>query len=339
MVTEKRTRSLDIAKGILIILVVSGHAQTDLVHDIIFMFHMPLFFVISGFLMKREKLLRVGYARRKIKHLIVPYVLYLILDTLFVQKTISAHDWAYAIWGGRAITGVYWYTTCYIFALFILTILLKNSPDKIVKILILVGGGIAVFESYLVDGIHFLQFPGVPWNLDVSLMALIYIGIGFFYKKYINELLQSDLRRYDLIAGITVIVLIVFCCFIYQDGNRLYYFDMKPVYYKDLVLGIIIPCAFGIVLGRIVRFLSKIKCIDWLNGFLALCGRTTIPIMFMHIPLNHWKNTLVYGRCVYMIIGVGMPLVFTILFNRYKVMRNLFGLPDLQKSENKSYTQ
>ena len=52
MEKSNRTQSVDIAKGILIILVVVAHAQTDIVHDIIFMFHMPLFFVISGFLMK-----------------------------------------------------------------------------------------------------------------------------------------------------------------------------------------------------------------------------------------------------------------------------------------------
>lgn len=34
-----RSQSVDIAKGILIILVVVAHAQVDMVHDIIFMFH------------------------------------------------------------------------------------------------------------------------------------------------------------------------------------------------------------------------------------------------------------------------------------------------------------
>ena len=36
----------------------------------------------------------------------------------------------------------------------------------------------AVIESHLVDKIHFLESPGIPWNFDV---ALVYIGIGFFY--------------------------------------------------------------------------------------------------------------------------------------------------------------
>lgn len=58
MENGNRTQSVDIAKGILIILVVVAHAQADIVHDIIFIFHMPLFFVISGFLIRQEKCMR-----------------------------------------------------------------------------------------------------------------------------------------------------------------------------------------------------------------------------------------------------------------------------------------
>ena len=135
-----RTQSVDIAKGILIILVVVAHAQMDIVHDIIFMFHMPLFFVISGFLMKREKLLKAGYVLGKIKHIMIPYIAYLMLDMLLIRKTLSIHDWMHAIWGGRAVTGVYWYITCFIFTIFMFTILLKKFSDRMVKGMILVGG-------------------------------------------------------------------------------------------------------------------------------------------------------------------------------------------------------
>lgn len=290
-----RTQSVDIAKGILIILVVVAHAQTDMIHDIIFMFHMPLFFVISGFLMKREKLLKVGYVRGKIKHLIIPYVVYLALDVLLIRKTFSAHDWIYALWGGRAVTGVYWYITCFIFTIFMLTILLKKFSDRIVKGLILVGG-IAILESHFVDRVHFLQSSGIPWNLDVALMALVYVGIGFFYKDYIKKLLEGDSKRFDLLSGLIAVALSLFCWFIYRDGNQLYYFDMKPVYYKELISALLIPCAFGIVFARLIYWMEKIKWLDGLNRFLALCGQATIPIMFMHIPLNHWKNELAYGR-------------------------------------------
>lgn len=60
--SEKRLRALDIAKGIAIILVVIGHAVPDatthmgiqseglaILNRLIYSFHMPLFFLISGY--------------------------------------------------------------------------------------------------------------------------------------------------------------------------------------------------------------------------------------------------------------------------------------------------
>ena len=137
-------------------------------------------------------------------------------------------------------------------------------------------------------------------------MALVYVGIGFFYKEKIKELLESELKKYDLTAGIVVIVLALFCWFIYRDGNRPYYFDMKPVYYKELISAIVILCLFGIVLVRLVRWMEKFKWLNLLNHFLIFCGRATVPIMFMHIPLNHWKEIFGYGRLTYTLIGIGL---------------------------------
>lgn len=160
-------------------------------------------------------------------------------------------------------------------------------------------------------------------------MALVYISIGFFYKNKIKELLESESRKYDFVAGIITVLLVLFCWLIYKDGNRLYYFDMKPVYYKELISAIVIPCSFGIVLARLVHWMEKSEWLNLVNRFLILCGRATVPIMFMHIPLNHWKDSLGYDRIVFLVIGVCIPLAFTLIFNRYKFMRKLFGLPKL----------
>ena len=46
---KQRDKSIDIAKGIGIILVVYGHLACPISEEI-FLFHMPLFFLLSGFL-------------------------------------------------------------------------------------------------------------------------------------------------------------------------------------------------------------------------------------------------------------------------------------------------
>ena len=52
METLQRDKTLDIAKGICIILMVIGHSGCPTyLHDFIYMFHMPCFFFISGWLL------------------------------------------------------------------------------------------------------------------------------------------------------------------------------------------------------------------------------------------------------------------------------------------------
>ena len=62
---KNRENCWDVLCGILIVLVVIGHSckKRTLVHDIIFFFHMPLFFILSGLLLKREKLTERVYLR------------------------------------------------------------------------------------------------------------------------------------------------------------------------------------------------------------------------------------------------------------------------------------
>lgn len=86
---EMRNKKIDIFRGILIILVVIGHIGQGIIHDIIFLFHMPLFFIISGFLLDREHLMKIGYVRSKVKKMLIPYVIYLLIDLFVVKKNIQ----------------------------------------------------------------------------------------------------------------------------------------------------------------------------------------------------------------------------------------------------------
>lgn len=334
LMPKQRDKKLDIIKGFLIICVVLGHADSGLLHDIIFLFHMPLFFIVAGYLLDVDRLLHIGYLKNKISKLLVPYCVYLMIDLFIVRKSFSWMDVAKAIWGGRVLTGTYWYITCFSFALIIFRFCLLKCSSNICKKLILLGGGIAIIESHMSEWIHLLRYPGVPLNFDVSLLAAVYLAIGFYYKKTIRTLLEDASRKFDSLALIIGLLLVAFCFFNYLDGRCLYYFDMKPLYYKELIFAMVIPCMFGIVLCRVVYWLEYGRSIIWIDKILIYLGRMTIPIMFMHIPLNTWKSELGYGFFVYLLIGIGVPVVFTVVFSRFKVMRRLFGLSDLYSYES-----
>lgn len=72
-----RLAFIDIAKGILIILVVMGHiAPGDTVlHHYIFWFHMPAFLLISGFFIKSTFVFKEEM-EKKLKRLMIPYLFF-----------------------------------------------------------------------------------------------------------------------------------------------------------------------------------------------------------------------------------------------------------------------
>lgn len=86
-----RLQYIDFLKGIGALLVVIGHMQdadfTDSITKLIYGFHMPMFFWISGYLYKRPSSYR-GYVQKKFKSLLLPWAcfgVFYLLITLFIS--------------------------------------------------------------------------------------------------------------------------------------------------------------------------------------------------------------------------------------------------------------
>lgn len=72
MARAKHNSQISIAKAIGIILMVAGHSGCpEYMHDFIYMFHMPLFFFLSAYFFREEKVtFHCGqFVMRKIKNL------------------------------------------------------------------------------------------------------------------------------------------------------------------------------------------------------------------------------------------------------------------------------
>lgn len=82
VVHKNRIASIDIAKGIGIISVVLGHllGEGQYLRDFIYAFHMPLFFIISGFLFHNKKF--INSLKTLFKTLYIPYFFIIIFDSL-----------------------------------------------------------------------------------------------------------------------------------------------------------------------------------------------------------------------------------------------------------------
>lgn len=98
---RKRDATIDIMKGILILLVVMAHAQGP-GHRLIYLFHMAAFFMISGYLFTDSYEINITQlVKRKIVSLYLPYVA--------VQYVVSALVSLHTIFSlqGKCVRGMY----------------------------------------------------------------------------------------------------------------------------------------------------------------------------------------------------------------------------------------
>ncbi len=162
---KERNRALDIAKGIAIILVVIGHAVPDsttrqgissgglaLLHSLIYSFHMPLFFLISGYFVDTlsEKFTRKQQIWKKFQRLMVPYIFvglaYMpckLLLSQFANKPFELSNlWKMVI--GVNPDGELWF----LYSLFVITAFAYAVRAKVSKMWLLCAG--------ILGGVHTL---------------------------------------------------------------------------------------------------------------------------------------------------------------------------------------
>ena len=124
--TRKRNVSLDIAKAICIILMVAGHSGVPkYIHDVIYLLHMPAFFLISGMLLSDKYLSNLGNGvKKKLKGYYKPYVkwsiVFILLHNIFfnlhfyaegysLKETILYLGYAATMMKTETLLGGYWF--------------------------------------------------------------------------------------------------------------------------------------------------------------------------------------------------------------------------------------
>ena len=328
MVETKRNRAFDLAKGLLIILVVIGHSGSFLT-KYIFWFHMPAFFFISGLLFKEVTSTIEGkkYLIKKYKNYGFLYLSYFVFVIALSFLYIHLSDFSFyktflkLVIGGRFVgreLGVFWYISCLIFSLTIfLFILLRIKQKKYQYLVLIILYLLAHLEAYF-QSHHNITFY-VPLNIDVALLAVCYIGIGFYLKGWVMKMLNNlklSMQVLAITGGICLLLIVLNLCNILN-----YQLDMKNLIYYSLLGDIIFPLVFTIFILSLCKFLDK----SGLFKFLLYFGKYSIAIMFLHFSiLEIYKHYFHYNWIIFSILGSLIPLLFAIACDKFKLTRILF---------------
>lgn len=94
--TSNRVKWIDYAKCILIFFMISGHCNiNNTYHMFIYSFHMPAFFIISGYLLKIKEEKAFCFITKSIKSLLIPAIIYKIIHYVWyiIKGYVNNGDW------------------------------------------------------------------------------------------------------------------------------------------------------------------------------------------------------------------------------------------------------
>ena len=288
---KKRNPMISIAKAIGIILMVIGHVydkQSWGVHYI-YMFHMPLFFVLSGWFFKNPQSLTniVSIARKKFLGLYLPYLYWSIAFVLFhnwlLQFGIGEHYYDVAALMQNVIKSAFSFVTTekvlvgfwFLKALFTSCIFLSIVYYVMYK----VHFSNTIFLGLLSLGLVFILFAFDVKNKTLlgMLYGTVFLLFGMNLRKLNFEKRKNKIMQIFLYA---FIVLIVSMCF--EVTEKIEMLSIDKTTFLPMVLAGCTGSAMVIVVSQCLS--TNLYCKKFVNLFRYI-GDHTMIILALHYPL------------------------------------------------------
>ncbi|GAB6145534.1 acyltransferase family protein [Desulfocicer niacini] len=224
---------IDTLKAMAIFMVVIGHTigLPKPVERLIFSFHMPIFFWMSGLLVKETvKDIPFGtYVKKKVISRLIPYFNFSILSYILwfflfrhfgsqAQLAISPLRTFIGIFYGNGINHwmdhntVLWFFLC-LFITEILFFFILKMPSRFWLIVTLLLFSIS---GYLDTWINPPDGFRLPWNIDIALSMVVFYGIGYLCR----EVLMGDIQKRPALQWyLTVICLACYASCSFVNGK------------------------------------------------------------------------------------------------------------------------
>lgn len=183
---EQRIEYIDFCRFIGIFLMVLCHAgMHNEATTVIYAFHMPLFFFLSGYLYDRNKTISFfPYIKKKAYSILVPYILCALI-LCFGSRGLL--DWGYLLYSSRdsiaeanSFTPL-WFLPCFFISTIVFHVIDKVSKKSIVLFYLLAFVLAAV--GFCLGRYRYVFGLGYPGNIDVALVCVLIMSVGHCCKS------------------------------------------------------------------------------------------------------------------------------------------------------------
>lgn len=275
---SKRIEYIDIARAFAIFLTVWGHIARGRIREIIYSFHMPLFFIISGMLLKRRKNEGIAdLAERLKRRAFAYYVPYLVWGLFYATLTLKNFlKLCYGTSESIAKTGS-------VLSLWFLPALLVASVFT--ECLFFLIRKTRCFDGILslaMAGFFYVGFRlphikpyGWPLAIDIGFVAAGFMLLGYFMQKLL-ERVRTSIKYVILCIGIMLVLLRVISYGVFPlhkaamlKGN----YGNIPVFLLNVIIESLVVLLFSVLLD-----LLRLP----VNRGMTYIGRNTIGILVVH---------------------------------------------------------
>lgn len=303
--SKKHLLWIDLIKGIAVILVVIGHNLQDemILFKIIYSFHVPLFFLISGYCFNiRELDTFSSIIKKKSIALLKPYYILgaisAIIYSIYINNSITVLKTYYfcnrkQMGGETPFNTPLWFLPC-LFGVTILYYLLFKYTKKLVTCIFVC---VFAFIGYIVKDKYF-----VPYSLDSGFYYLIFFATGNYLRNgKIGNVIRDTKISYAMIS--MIIFLSQIFTIIYDiEFNAFFSF----IYSFVLALSGIYICYY------ISKALSS-RSLNFLSRTISYLGKNSLLMMALHNPVREYiLGILIWGVSGTFYSGFGIRGINTI---------------------------
>lgn len=320
---QNRVLWVDILKGLGILLMILGHTPNipQSVYVFIYSFHMPLFFVVSGFLWSDANLKNTirMWGKRKFRSLIIPYfkiasvclAIWGIIIPVFMLKDVDYYHYLYQImkylFGIIYSIGTVEYMPQCSPIWFLTSMFCANMFFFLVRKYVPLYLGLS---SFLLIGFVGTYIPHLPWNIGSGIIGCYFMSVGYEIKK------RQWHRNFSVLLISTSILVLNFVYMGFPTVN------MDQNEYNNFISFVITGTVFNYYLLTIFYWGNQ-----WLNklGSLSFISKNSIPYFGYDYSANMACIALSYIGItmwpVNFIFKVVILTCFVILINRLKIKK------------------
>ena len=274
---NNRIEFVDLAKGFCICLVVLLHVYGESagrVFEILTLFRMPLYFVLSGLFFKSYSGI-FSFTKKKVNKLLIPFIITYIVICVPSNIVLYHNFNLQSFWEidtlkpNLGINGAAWFLLCLFFQniiFYLIFIVSNNNINKVILLCWIIG-----CVGYLLNVKNIV----LPLWIDTSMTALPFFLFGYIIKKYSTILYENINMKYILFVILSIFTLL--SCHFYNISTNKHAIAFGSNIFEINIISLYLGGISGFYLIFFIsKYLKKIHIISYI-------GRYSIVVLLTHL--------------------------------------------------------